>query len=74
MRSEMSREDLIELVRAIVEYDFSKGSESEHTNLINKFMANVSHPEVIDVIYNREPELTPEQIVEEALTYKSIAL
>ncbi|BFT72385.1 bacteriocin immunity protein [Paenibacillus sp. P36] len=65
------KEELIELVRKIMNVE---GSEEEIDNMIELLKSNVPHPEVSDLIYWNENELTAEQVVEQALSYKPIRL
>jgi len=66
----MNRLDLIKLVKEIVEINGK--TEKEIDTLIEILKLNVPHPEVTDLIYF--DELTPEEIVEKALSYKTINL
>lgn len=74
MSSAMTREELIELVERIVRFDFGQGTEAEHSMLLAKLEANVPHPGVRDLIYWDRRDLSPSQIIDEALNYKPIAL
>lgn len=67
----LTREELISLVNKIVECE---GSEEEINKMIEVIEKNVPHPEVSDLIYWNEEELTSEQIVDKALKYKPIQL
>ena len=71
MESKLSRLELIELVEKIMK---SKGTEEEIDNMIEELERNVPHPEVSDLIFWNEEGLTPEQIVDMALSYKPIQL
>ncbi|MGC6432031.1 MAG: bacteriocin immunity protein [Jejuia sp.] len=66
----MTRKELISLVENIK--DSEDKTEQELDNLINILKRNVLHPEVTDLIYYNE--LTPEEIVDKALSYMSIRL
>jgi len=68
---QLSKEDLIELVRKIMNVE---GTEEEIDDMIDILKSSVPHPEVSDLIYWNENDLTPEQIVEQALNYKPIQL
>lgn len=68
---QFSKEDLIELVRKIINVE---GTEEEIDNMIDILEQSVPHPEVSDLIFWNEIELTPEQVVEQALSYKPIQL
>lgn len=67
----LTREELINLVNRIVECE---GSEEEIDEMIEGVKRNVPHPEISDLIYWNDEELTPEQIVDKALEYKPIQL
>lgn len=68
----MEREYLVELVRKIIEV---QGTEQEIDEWLRELEARVPHPHVSDLIFYPEKEdMTPEQIVDEALTYRPIRL
>lgn len=69
MLKKLTREELINLVNRIVECE---GSEEEIDEMIEVVKRNVPHPEISDLIYWNDEELTPEQIVDKALEYKPI--
>ncbi|MEG0296702.1 MAG: bacteriocin immunity protein [Clostridium sp.] len=71
MLKKLTREELINLVNRIVECE---GAEEEIDEMIEVVKRNVPHPEISDLIYWNEEELTPEQIVDKALEYKPIQL
>ena len=71
MLNKLTREELINLVNRIVGCE---GSEEEIDEMIEVVKRNVPHPEISDLIYWNEEELTPEQIVDKALEYKPIQL
>lgn len=66
----MTREELIQLVKDITTP--TGKTEEEVNKLIDILEMNVPHPSVTDLIYY--DDLTPEQIVDKALTYKPIQL
>ena len=69
---QMKRNDLIELVKSILT---SPGTESEVDALVAIFLNNVPDPGAIDYLYAKKYEgLTPEQIVDKALSYKPFYL
>lgn len=68
---QLSKEDLIELVGKIMNVE---GSEEEIDRMIEILKQSVPHPEVSDLIFWNENDLTPEQVVELALSYKPIQL
>lgn len=71
MLKKLTRDELIKLVNKIVECE---GSEEEIDEMIEVVKRNVLHPEISDLIFWNEEELTPEQIVDKALEYKPIQL
>ena len=71
MLKKLTREELISLVSKIVECE---GTEEQIDEMIEIVKNNVPHPEVSDLIYWNEEDLTPEQIVDIALAYKPIQL
>ena len=71
MLKKLTREELINLVNRIVECE---GSEEEIDEMIEVVKRNVPHPEISDLIYWNDEELTPEQIVDKALEYKPIQI
>ncbi|URZ03550.1 bacteriocin immunity protein [Clostridium felsineum] len=71
MIKKLTRQELISLVSKIMDCE---GTEEEIDEMIEIVKNNVPHPEVSDLIYWNEEELTPEQIVDIALAYKPIQL
>lgn len=67
----LSRQELIALVTKIVN---AEGTEEELDQWLEMVMRQVPHPQVSDLIYWHEPELTPEEIVDAALGYQPIVL
>ncbi|MBE1442635.1 hypothetical protein GGC63_002059 [Paenibacillus sp. OAS669] len=59
------------MVRKIMKVE---GNEEEIDSMIELLKYSVPHPEVSDLIYWNEHELTAEQVVEQALSYKPIQL
>lgn len=66
----MSKEKLIALVHQIISME--NKTELEMDQLLDQLVSNVPHPGVTDLIYY--DDLTPEEIVEKALSYKPIRL
>lgn len=71
MTTKLNKEELIELVKKIIN---SEGSEEEINNWIDILEQNVPDPEISDLIFYPEKEMTPEEIIEKALSYKPIQL
>ncbi|MDJ1476897.1 bacteriocin immunity protein [Bacillus sp. LS15-K4] len=71
MFKELTRRELIILVGKIVE---CKGTEEEIDEMLETVVRSVPHPEVSDLIYWNEKDLSPEQIVDIVLAYKPIQL
>lgn len=68
----MNKQDLIELVKKI---QSGNGTEDEQDELIELFSANVPDPNAIDYIFDIEYDhLSPEEIVEKSLNYKSFKM
>ena len=69
----MSREELIILVEKILVA--AGATEEENNKMIDKFEENVPDPNATDYIFSpRYGNLSAEEIVEKALSYKSIKL
>ena len=64
-------EELVEIVRRLQTAD---GTEAELDALMEKPEQSVLHPEVSDLIFYPEREMTAEEIVAEALSYRPILL
>ncbi|MDE6434660.1 MAG: hypothetical protein K2L07_10595 [Lachnospiraceae bacterium] len=69
MDKKMTREELIQLVEQIMKCE---GTEQELDDLIFVLKKNVIDPQVTNYIYY--DDLTPEQVVDKALSYKPILL
>ena len=69
--NQLSREELIVLVKKIME---AAGTEEEHQNNINLLRQQVADPKVTDYIYWSKKEMTAEEVVDKALQYKPIIL
>ncbi|MBW8800336.1 MAG: hypothetical protein JF597_44240 [Streptomyces sp.] len=48
--------------------------EREHDALLDGLKRSVLHPRVSDLIYYSDPERTAEEVVDQALAYRPIAL
>jgi len=68
MKSKMNREELIELVKKIYNLDLPETEHSEYVKQFNN--SGVPHPAPSDLIFWNDIELTPEEVVEFALSYK----
>lgn len=66
----MTREELIELVEDI--FNSAKKTDEEVFELLEKFKKNVPHPSPSNLIY--WDDLTVEEVVDKALSYKPIQL
>ena len=62
----MNKQELVKLVKQII--DFGDRTEKEVDKMISILEQNVPHPAVTDLIYYNE--LSPEEIVDNALSYK----
>ena len=68
----MEKEQLIEIVKRLQTADFA--SVEEGRELLQILKRNVIHPAVSNLIFWNIPELSAEEIVEKALSYKTIPL
>jgi hypothetical protein len=66
----MERKELIDIVNKIISIDGK--TEAEINELVLILSKNVPHPAVSDLIYF--DTLTPEEIIDKALSYKPIQL
>jgi len=66
----LNREELLDLVRNICLCNYE--SEEECQELLQKVRDNVLMPDISNLIFKHDPELTAEEIVEKALSYKPI--
>lgn len=71
MTRKLSKEELIVLVERIVKDD---GTEKEIDMMLSTLEKSVPHPEVSNLIFWNDKELTALEIVEIALNYKAIPL
>ncbi|MET9802197.1 bacteriocin immunity protein [Streptomyces sp. NPDC006368] len=67
----MNRDELIRLVERIMA---GEGTEEEHDQLVQLLQKNVPHPRVVGLIYHSSPPLSAEEVVDQALAYRPIAL
>ncbi|MDQ0225843.1 hypothetical protein CHH83_22425 [Bacillus sp. 7586-K] len=71
MTDKLNKEQLIKLVEEIVN---PKLNDDEINEKIELFEKNVPHPAPSDLIFWDEEDLSPKEIVEKALNYRSINL
>ena len=71
MLGKMTKIDLISLVNKILE---SEGTEQEIDQMIGEVERNVVCPDIIDLIFWNDEELTAQEIVDIALAYEPIRL
>ena len=67
----MTRDELVNLIRKIME---AEGTEAEIDGYMATVTSNVPHPNWTDLVFHDERDLTPEQMVDEALAYRPITL
>ncbi len=67
----MNRTDLVALVRKIVEADGTEAEIDEYTEQVSKELPD---PNWMELIYFDPRDLTPEEVVEVALSYRPILL
>lgn len=65
----LNKDDLVALVRIL---HAGRGSEEDRRRLLEVIERNLIHPRVSDLIFYEN--LTPEEVVEKALSYKPIQL
>ena len=71
MYNELSKYELLELVRKISNSGYSDEEKLKHD--LDLLIYNSNDPEITRYIYSKKYEhLTPEEIVEKALSYKPI--
>ncbi|AGS69406.1 hypothetical protein [Streptomyces collinus] len=66
-----SREDLVRIVQQLIDANLPEEAEDR---LLDSLRASVLHPRVSDLIYYSDPPLTADEVVEQALAYRPIAL
>jgi len=66
-----TREELVCLVQRIMHSD---GTEAEIDEMVREVEENVSYTNVSDLIFYPEKEMTAEEIVDKALSYKPLGL
>jgi len=72
MKKLLPREELVFLVQKIMNCEFQ--TEEEDDLLIEQVINGVIDPEISDYIFWSDEEMTAEQIVDKALSYKPIIL
>ncbi len=71
MAEKLSRDELVQLVNKIANVD---GTEEEIDQMLATLEANVIDPNVSDLMFYSDEELSPEEIVDRALAYKPTLL
>ncbi|MEU9986290.1 hypothetical protein AB0E10_05655 [Streptomyces sp. NPDC048045] len=66
-----SREELVRMVQQLID---ARLPEDEEDRLLDELQANVLDPRVSNLIYYSDPPLTAEEVVDQALAYRSIEL
>lgn len=69
--TEVTRVELIEWVRKLMN---AEGTEAELDDMLSKLQQQVPYAEISNLIYWDDRDLSPEQIVEEALASRPIQL
>lgn len=67
-----TRPELVALVTRIMRDKYR--SEAEQDEDVRRLERAVPHPAVTDLMFQSVPELTPDEVVDEALAYKPFAL
>lgn len=70
-KQRLPKEALVDLVIKIMN---AEGTEEELDQYMVLLKQNVPHPSVSDLIFYLDKELSPDEIVEIALSYKGIAV
>lgn len=68
---DLSKTELVSLVCQIVD---SKSSDDDVAIWLDQVIKETGRPHVGEYIFYSEPELSPDQVVEKALSYKPIRL
>lgn len=71
MNELLTKAQIVDLVTRLYN---GEGSEEEAGEWINLLQRNVPHPDISNLIFWPEEDLTIEEIVEKALNYKPIVL
>ncbi|MFF5024382.1 bacteriocin immunity protein [Streptomyces collinus] len=66
-----SREELVRIVQQLIDANLPEEAENR---LLGSLRASVLHPRVSDLIYYSDPPLTADEVIEQALAYRPIAL
>ena len=69
--TQKSREELIRIVQQLIDAPLP---EEEEDRLLEELKASVLHPRVTDLIYYSDPPLAANEVVDQALAYRSIEL
>lgn len=67
----LNRSELIQLVDKIIR---GEGTEEELDSMLTEVMQNTPHPEISNLIYWDDRDLSAAEIVDEALAYQPIIL
>lgn len=67
----LSRDELVRLVTKIMNTEGTEAEIDEYVKIVNR---EVPHPEWMALAFYDERNMTPEQVVAEALAYKPIQL
>lgn len=71
MGGKLSKEELVELLKKLIS---GIGTEEQDELWLKQIEQSVPHPEVVNLIFWDERNLSPEEIIDEALAYKPIIL
>jgi len=66
-----TRDELIQMVQQLIDATLP---EDEEDALVEELKNSVLHPRVTDLIYYSDPELTAEEVVDQALAYRPVEL
>jgi hypothetical protein len=71
MTQRKSREELVAMVQQLIDATLP---EEDEDRLLEEVEASVPHPRVVNLIYHTDPQLTAEEVVDQALSYRPIEL
>ena len=67
----LSRTELVELVKKVAD---SQGTDDEVAEWMELVMNETGCPNIGEYIFYTEPEMTPDEVVQKAMSYKPIQL
>lgn len=71
MAQQKSREELIEMVQKLIDATLP---EEDLDSFLEEVERNVPHRRTMNLIYHTNPQLTAEEVVDKALSYRPVEL